>query len=293
MDEIRNKKPEWLKVKSSIGEENLKIMRLMRDLELHTVCEEADCPNRGECFKKGTATFMILGKNCTRGCTFCAVSKCPPEPVDPDEPKRIAHAVKKLRLSHVVVTSVTRDDLPDGGASHFAHVIDAIKKTDGPIPVIEVLIPDLQGSEDALQAIINAKPDIINHNVETVPRLYPEVRPQADYIRSLNLIRTVKQNAPRIMTKSGIMLGLGETHDEVLNVLRDLQNSGCDILTIGQYLAPSRQHHPVVAYIHPDEFAAYKKEAEEMGFLYVASGPLIRSSYGAGDAYVELKNRLP
>lgn len=172
------RKPEWLKAKSSMGEENLKVMRLMRDLELHTVCEEADCPNRGECFKKGTATFMILGNNCTRGCTFCAVAKCPPEPVDPNEPQHIAQAVKKLGLRHVVVTSVTRDDLPDGGAAHFAKVIYEIKKElSKPVPVTEVLIPDLQGNPEALQTIINAKPDIINHNVETVPRLYPEVRP--------------------------------------------------------------------------------------------------------------------
>lgn len=284
------RKPEWLKVKSSQGEENLKVMRLMRDLELHTVCEEADCPNRGECFKRGTATFMILGSNCTRGCTFCAVNKCPPEPVDPNEPHHIAEAVKKLGLRHVVVTSVTRDDLPDGGASHFADVIDAIKKeaNDSP-PVIEVLIPDLNGSMDALQTIINASPDIINHNVETVPRLYSEVRPQADYARSLELIKRVKQTAPRIATKSGIMLGLGETHEEVLEVLCDLRNVGCDILTIGQYLAPSRQHHPVIDYIHPDVFAEYKKAGQEMGFLYVASGPLIRSSYYAGEAYDEMK----
>ncbi|MEI6100493.1 MAG: lipoyl synthase [Eubacteriales bacterium] len=286
------RKPEWLKVKSNMGEENIKMERLLRSLALHTVCEEAGCPNCGECFQKGTATFMILGRNCTRSCTFCAVTKCQPEPPDPQEPKHIADAVKKLNLRHVVITSVTRDDLPDGGASHFAKVIDTIKKELGETcPVIEVLIPDLNGNWEALQVIITAKPDIINHNVETVPRLYPEVRPQADYQRSLELIQTVKQNASPITTKSGIMLGLGETHSEVIETLGDLRNAGCDILTIGQYLAPSKQHHPVIAFIHPDEFAVYKSEAEEMGFLYVASGPLIRSSYGALEAYEQSKEK--
>lgn len=284
------RKPEWLKVKSNTGEESVRMERLLRGLALHTVCEEANCPNCGECFHKGTATFMILGSNCTRGCTFCAVTKCPPSPPDPAEPLHVAQAAKKLNLRHVVVTSVTRDDLPDGGAAHFAQVIRAIRKESGGAPpVIEVLIPDLQGDWDALRIIIDAAPDIINHNVETVPSLYPEVRPQADYNRSLELIRTVRQIAPQITTKSGIMLGLGETREEVLQVFRDLHMSGCDILTIGQYLAPTKKHRPVTEYIHPDVFAAYKKEAEAIGFKYVASGPLIRSSYGALEAYEHMK----
>ncbi len=290
MSELPTRKPDWLKVKAGMSEENLKIMKLLRSLELNTVCEEADCPNRGECFKKGTATFMILGSNCTRSCKFCAVNKCPPEPVDLAEPQHVAAAVKQLALRHVVITSVTRDDLPDGGASHFANVIYAVQKElAGSVPVIEVLIPDLQGDLSALQAIIQANPDIINHNVETVPRLYPEVRPQAIYKRSMELIQKVKQTSANIITKSGVMLGLGETREEVLEVLQNLHESGCDILTIGQYLAPSRQHYPVAEYIHPDVFAAYKKEAEKMGFLYVASGPLIRSSYMAGEAFDQIK----
>ncbi len=286
------RKPEWLKVKSNTDKEGLRMEHMLRGLALHTVCEEAGCPNCGECFHKGTATFMILGNNCTRGCTFCAVSKCAPTPPDESEPLHLAQAAKKLSLRHVVVTSVTRDDLPDGGASHFARVIHAIKdEFDGAPPVTEVLIPDLQGDWNALQVIIDANPDIINHNVETVPRLYYGVRPQADYHRSLELIRTVRERAPHITTKSGIMLGLGEGCEEVLQVFRDLRDSGCDILTVGQYLAPSKAHHPVVEYIHPDAFAAYKKEAEALGFLYVASGPLIRSSYGALEAYEQMKKQ--
>lgn len=277
-------KPPWLKVKSSLGEENKKVTDLLRSLHLHTVCEEADCPNSGECFRKRTATFMILGKNCTRSCTFCTVSKDAPQPVDPDEPSNIAKAAVKLGLRHVVVTSVTRDDLPDGGASHFAKVIHALKEMETP-PIVEVLIPDFQGDLDALQAVINAGPDIINHNVETVPRLYREVRPQADYSRSLELLSRVKESGCGIATKSGIMLGLGEKKEEVLAVFADLIGAGCDMLTVGQYLAPSRAHHPVIEYIHPDVFCEYKKTGEEMGFAYVSSGPLVRSSYMADQAF--------
>jgi len=277
-------KPPWLKVQSSLGEENKSVVDLLRSLDLHTVCEEADCPNRGECFRKRTATFMILGKNCTRGCTFCTVSKDVPQPVDPDEPAKIAQAAARLGLRHAVVTSVTRDDLPDGGASHFARVIRALQETENP-PVVEVLIPDFQGDPAALEIVIEAKPDIINHNVETVPRLYGEVRPQADYARSLQLLSRVKRSAPGITTKSGIMLGLGETREEVLGVFSDLIAAGCDMLTIGQYLAPSRSHHPVIEYVHPDVFEEYKKTGEEMGFSYVSSGPLVRSSYMAEQSY--------
>ena len=268
----------------------MKVVQLLRSLNLHTVCEEADCPNCGECFKKRTATFMILGRNCTRNCTFCTVTKGIPEPVDPAEPQHIAKAVQKLGLRHVVITSVTRDDLPDGGAFHFARVIQEIQEElKENKPVIEVLIPDFRGDTEALQTVIDANPDIINHNIETVPRLYSEVRPQAVYIRSLELLQKVKKAAPNITTKSGIMLGLGETREEVFGLFHDLRNSQCDILTIGQYLAPSRQHHPVIEYIHPDVFEEFRKAAEETGFLYVASGPLVRSSYMADQAYCQIE----
>lgn len=286
MENQSPRKPEWLKVRAPVGEENVKVQKLLRSLALHSVCEEAECPNRGECFKKGTATFMILGSSCTRNCTFCTVTKGVPAAVDPKEPGHISRAVRDLALRHVVVTSVTRDDLPDGGASHFAAVIQAIRAEFGQEPpVIEVLIPDLKGDFEALLTVIRAKPDIINHNVETVPRLYPEVRPQADYARSLTLLRRVRQEEPSILTKSGIMLGLGEQESEVLAVMSDLRQAGCDILTIGQYLAPSRLHHPVVEYVHPDVFDSLGKAGKEMGFLHVASGPLVRSSYMAEESY--------
>lgn len=286
------RKPEWLRVRSNIGEENRKVISLLRELSLHTVCEEAHCPNCGECFKKRTATFMILGNNCTRNCTFCTVAKAAPACVDKEEPIRVAEAVKKLGLRHVVVTSVTRDDLFDGGASHFADVIRAIQTAfSGNPPVIEVLIPDFQGDQAALSAVIAAKPDIINHNVETVPRLYGEVRPMAIYERSLELLSRVKREAPAIYTKSGVMLGLGETHEEIAALMRDLRNAGCDLLTIGQYLAPSKQHHPVVAYIAPEEFEVCRKEAQALGFLHAASAPLVRSSYMAGEAFETIRRK--
>lgn len=279
-------KPEWFKVPANSGARNEAVMALLRSLDLHTVCEEANCPNCGECFGRQTATFMILGNQCTRRCTFCVVGKGCPQPVDPDEPQRLAQAVGQLGLRHVVITSVTRDDLPDGGAGQFVQVVQAIRATqpDRP-PVIEVLIPDLQGNRPALDQIIAARPEVINHNIETVPRLYPTVRPQAIYRRSLELLAYVHQAAPGILTKSGIMVGLGESEAEVLSVLQDLRQAGCELLTIGQYLAPSRQHHPVVAYIHPDQFAVYRRQAEAMGFHHVASGPLVRSSYQADQAY--------
>lgn len=281
----RMKKPDWFKVPANSGATNEAVLSLIRSLGLHTVCEEANCPNCGECFGRRTATFMILGNQCTRNCRFCAVGKGFPQTVDPNEPERVAKAVHQLNLRHVVITSVTRDDLPDGGASHFANVIQAIRASnpDEP-PVVEVLIPDFQGNRAALDLVIKAKPEIINHNIETVPRLYPTVRPEADYHRSLELLAQVKAAAPSIMTKSGIMVGLGETVDEVSDVFRDLRAVGCDLLTIGQYLAPSKSHHPVVAYIHPDQFAAYRQEAEAMSFRHVASGPLVRSSYHADQA---------
>lgn len=293
MDQTFQRKPEWLRVRINSTEESAQVVRLLRTLSLHTVCEEANCPNRGECFRKRTATFMILGNHCTRNCTFCTVTKLAPCPVDPCEPKNVASAVKELDLRHVVITSVTRDDLPDGGASHFAEAIRAIKcGYQSGAPVIEVLVPDFQGNADALAAVMDAAPDIINHNIETVPRLYSEVRPMAVYGRSLELLSRVKRSAPHIYTKSGIMVGLGETHAEVLDTLRDLRSAGCDILTIGQYLAPSKAHHPVAAYITPDEFALYKQEAQSLGFLFVASAPLVRSSYMAEEAFRHIRKEI-
>lgn len=277
------RKPDWLKIKFH-GEKSVdEVVKILSRLTLHTVCEEANCPNLGECFSRKTATFIILGKYCTRNCTFCNVQKNKPTPVDPDEPLHVAQAVKELNLKHVVITSVTRDDLPDGGAGHFAKVIEEIKRLDDNV-VVEVLIPDFRGSKEALAMVVGARPEIINHNVETVPRLYPEVRPMAVYRRSLELLADVKNMDSRILTKSGIMVGLGEKEDEVMELFRDLREVGCDLLTVGQYLAPSKSHHPVVEYIHPDVFEKYRKLASEMGFRHVASAPLVRSSYLADKA---------
>lgn len=276
-------KPEWLRVKahSTIGYEYVR--ELLEKLHLNTVCDEAACPNRGECFGRKTATFMILGSVCTRGCTFCNVTKGMSQPVDEKEPEHVAQAVKALGLKHTVITSVTRDDLPDGGAGHFADVVKAIG-SQSPEVTIEVLIPDFQGDCEALQKVIEAHPQIINHNVETIPALYPEVRPQANYQRSLALIGHVKDTDASIRTKSGIMVGLGEKPQEVLAVLADLRKVNCDFLTIGQYLAPSAKHHPVVEYVRPEQFDFYRVKAYEMGFSYVASAPLVRSSYMAEQA---------
>jgi lipoic acid synthetase len=278
-------KPDWLKVPANSGANNQAVVELIRSLNLHTVCEEANCPNAGECFGQKTATFMLLGSQCTRRCTFCAVSKGEPQPPDPEEPQRLAQAIQALRLRHVVLTTVTRDDLPDGGAAHFAAVITAIRQLAADeSPSVEVLISDLQGDWDALGTIIAAHPEVINHNVETVPRLYPAGRPQADFTRSIELLRQVKAHDPAIFTKSGIMVGLGETEAEVIEVLKALRQAGCDFLTIGQYLAPSRHHYPVAEYIHPDQFKRYREIGESLGFAHVASGPLVRSSYHAGEA---------
>lgn len=279
----RIKKPEWLRVKAGVAKENAFVQSILNKFGLNTVCSEAACPNRAECYGRKTVTFMILGKTCTRGCTFCNVSKGITEPVDENEPEHVAQAVKALDIRHAVITSVTRDDLPDGGAEHFAQVIEAIRE-ETPDVTIEVLIPDFKGDLEALSKVAKAHPDIINHNVETVPSLYPEVRPQADYLRSLAVLKAVKDFDETIYTKSGIMVGLGEQPDEVSAVFTDLRNVRCDFLTIGQYLSPSKQHHPVVEYIHPDVFSSYQKEAYEKGFLYVASGPLVRSSYMAEQA---------
>ncbi|UZQ86235.1 lipoyl synthase [Thermoclostridium stercorarium] len=279
----RARKPEWLRVKAHSAKGLEFVEEMLKNLHLNTVCDEAACPNRGECFGRKTATFMILGNVCTRNCTFCNVSKGKVQPVDENEPERVAKAVKALGLKHAVITSVTRDDLPDGGAGHFARVIEAVRNT-APGVTVEVLIPDFKGNVEALKKVVNAHPEIINHNVETVPELYSEVRPMADYRRSLEVLKNVKELDKSIYTKSGIMVGLGETEEQVISVMQDLRKVGCDFLTIGQYLAPSVMHHPVVEYVHPDRFKAYEEKAYQMGFLYVASGPLVRSSYMADQA---------
>lgn len=255
---------------------------LIKKLNLHTVCDSALCPNRGECFKKGTATFMILGSICTRNCKFCAVEKGKPLPLDPEEPLHIAQAAKHLNLKHIVVTSVTRDDLPDGGAEYFTRTIVEIKKL-LPKSTIEVLIPDFVGSREALQKVIDAQPEVINHNIETVVRLYKLVRPKAVYKRSLELLRQVKIRGKNIISKSGIMVGLGEEKEEVIEAMKDLREVDCDILTIGQYLKPSPHHLKVNEYIHPDKFEEYQNIGMSLGFKYVTSNPLVRSSYHAGE----------
>ncbi|MBM7581628.1 lipoic acid synthetase [Caldicoprobacter guelmensis] len=280
---MHSRKPEWLRIRVQSGHQRNQVKKLLNSLSLHTVCEEANCPNLMECFSKGTATFMILGNICTRNCTFCNVRKGHVQPVDPQEPMRIAQAVSALQIKHAVITSVTRDDLPDGGASHFAEVVEQVKKL-CPEVTVEVLIPDFQGNLEALEKVVKAGPEVVSHNIETVPRLYPYVRPQASYHRSLNLLKNVKKIDHGIFTKSGLMVGLGEKFEEVVAVMKDLRNCGCDFLTIGQYLAPSPFHHPVVEYIHPNIFEEYKHIALEMGFLFVAAGPLVRSSYHAEKA---------
>lgn len=279
----QQRKPEWLKIKLDNTNKVESVKGMLNRLSLNTVCQEANCPNKIECFGKKTATFMILGRICSRNCTFCNVTKGTMDPVDPNEPANVAKAVAELNLKHVVITSVTRDDLPDGGAEQFRRVVEEIRKLKQEI-TIELLIPDLQGSQEALANVIDSKPDILNHNIETVLRLYPEVRPRADYLRSLELLRNVKELDSEILTKSGIMVGLGEKTDEVIKVFKDLREYGCDMLTVGQYLAPSKQHHPIIEYITPEQFAQYKEMALELGFKYVASGPLVRSSYHAGEA---------
>ena len=285
---IPGKRPDWLKVRHRGGLDFTEVEELLDRLNLHTVCEEAACPNKGECFNRRTATFMILGRVCTRACTFCNVTGGKPDIVDPAEPGNISEAVKELRLKHVVITSVTRDDLPDGGASHFSDVIRSIRDNSGEV-VIEVLIPDFQGSEESLKLVANAGPDIINHNVETIPSLYPEVRPQAHYKRSLELLSRVKSYSNSIYTKSGIMLGLGETEPSVIEVFRDLLEAGCDFLTVGQYMPPSKKHHPVIEWIRPEQFEYLRKTALSLGFKYVSSAPLVRSSYLADDAIKSIR----
>jgi lipoyl synthase len=273
-------KPSWLRAKAPMGEQYHELKKLARGLDLHTVCESAQCPNIGECWNHRTATFMLLGNLCTRRCGFCAVPKGRPEPIDFDEPRRVAEAVARLGLKFAVVTSVNRDDDNLGGARVFAETIREIRRIQ-PDCSVEVLIPDFQGHEDCLQVVLDAKPSILNHNTETVPRLYRVARSGARYERTLNLLARAKELSPTTVTKTGIMVGLGEDMDELLQVCRDLGDRKVDILTIGQYLAPSRNHLPVKRMYPPEEFAFLKREAEKMGFRHVESGPLVRSSYHA------------
>ncbi|HTX18689.1 MAG TPA: lipoyl synthase [Bacteroidota bacterium] len=276
----RPRKPEWLKAKVPGGENYSALKTLIDSRSLHTVCQEARCPNMGECWNSGTATFMILGDTCTRSCGFCAVKTGRPMFLDKDEPRRVSEAVAAMKLRHAVITSVNRDELYDGGAQIFAETIRGIRSR-LPQCRIEVLIPDFQGSEAALNIVLDAQPDILNHNTETVPRLYKTVRPQAQYNRSLELLDRAKEKG--FLTKSGLMVGLGETMEEVVDTMSDLREVRCDILTIGQYLQPTKEHLPVERYVHPDEFAELKRTGREMGFRYVESGPLVRSSYHAAE----------
>ena len=281
------KKPDWLRVKHD-GATVDRMNRLMSKLSLNTVCREANCPNMGECFKKNTATFMILGSNCTRHCRFCNVTKEGALAPDPQEPQNVAEAAGQLGLSHIVVTSVTRDDLPDGGAAHFAKTIEALRQK-LPKATVEVLIPDFKGLEASLDSVINARPDVMGHNVETVPSLYSRVRPEAQYRRSLEVLRYVKKAAPDIIAKTGIMVGLGENPVEVGQVMDDLVEVGCDILTVGQYLRPTLSHIEVAEYVTPRQFEEYKALGEEKGIRFVASSPLVRSSYNALEALKEIR----
>ncbi|MEM7553376.1 MAG: lipoyl synthase [Cyanobacteria bacterium P01_A01_bin.84] len=285
-------KPDWLRVKAPQWERVGNVKEVLRDLSLNTVCEEASCPNIGECFNAGTATFLIMGPACTRACPYCDIDfdKTTRE-LDPTEPARLAEAVRRMNLNHVVITSVNRDDLPDGGASQFVRCIEVVREV-SPKTTIEVLIPDLCGNWEALKIILKAQPEVLNHNTETVPRLYRRTRPQGDYQRTLELLKLSRQITPWIYTKSGIMVGLSETDAEVRQVMQDLRNVDCDILTIGQYLQPTQKHLNVDEFVNPNQFAAWKAFGEEIGFLQVVSSPLTRSSYHA-EQVRELMERYP
>jgi lipoic acid synthetase len=274
--------PEWIRTKNPRRLHDTK--RILRRYGLATVCEEARCPNVGECFLKPTAAFMIMGSKCTRNCGFCSVKSSGPEPLDHDESERVGMAAKEMGLRYVVITSVTRDDLSDGGAGHFTRTVDAVRRY-SPGAKVEVLTPDFKGAQSSINSVLHARPDVFNHNVETVPRLYPVVRPLADYRRSLSLLAHIKNTAPEMRTKSGLMLGLGERLNEVMGVLRDLRDTGCDIVTIGQYLRPLRSNIPVVEYIEPETFERLRVTALSMGFTYVSSAPLVRSSMNAEEMY--------
>ena len=287
-----NVKPDWLRVKAPQWERVGNVKEILRDLALNTVCEEASCPNIGECFNAGTATFLIMGPACTRACPYCDIDfEKKPQPLDPTEPTRLAEAVRRMQLNHVVITSVNRDDLLDGGASQFVHCINAIHKT-SPHTTIEVLIPDLCGNWQALEIILQSQPEVLNHNTETISRLYSRVRPQGNYKRTMELLQRSRQISPSIYTKSGIMVGLGETDTEIRQVMEDLRAADCDILTIGQYLQPSRKHLQVSNFVTPEQFAAWQTFGENLGFLQVVSSPLTRSSYHA-DQVRELMKRYP
>lgn len=289
-DAPQPKKPDWIRVKAPVGEGYKKTHEIMREHKLVTVCEEAGCPNAGECWNQGHATMMIMGQVCTRACTFCNIATGkPPEALDVFEPGRVADAVKKLGLNHVVITSVDRDDIEDGGAEHFAQTIRAIRRQ-SPKTTIEILTPDFIRCDDsALEVVVNAKPDVFNHNLETVPGLYPEVRPGARYFHSLRLLQRVKELDPTIFTKSGIMVGLGEDKQAVVQVMEDMRAADIDFLTIGQYLQPTPKHHKVDRFVTPEEFKSYEKTAFNKGFLMVSSTPLTRSSYHAGDHFAKLR----
>jgi lipoic acid synthetase len=280
---ITGPRPDWLKVRIHAGDSFERVTQMVAGLNLHTVCQEARCPNIFECWGEGTATFMILGDICTRHCGFCAVGKGKPVALDPDEPRHVGEAVRQLGLRHAVVTSVNRDELPDGGASHFVDTIYWIKRLN-PSCRVEVLIPDFCGRLESLEAVLEARPDVLNHNTETVARLYRRVRPDADYQQSMTLLRraSVHKSDWPLLTKSGLMVGLGETRDELLTAFLDLRNTGCDILTVGQYLSPTPRHIPIEKYYTPEEFADLRLDALRLGFRYVEAGPLVRSSYHAG-----------
>jgi lipoic acid synthetase len=275
------RKPEWIRVRAGGGERFMEIKRILREARLHTVCEEASCPNIGECFGHGTATFMIMGDLCTRRCPFCDVAHGRPQPLDADEPRHLAETIAQLKLAYVVITSVDRDDLRDGGAGHFVECIRAVRSL-SPRTRIEILTPDFRGRLDRALEILDAcPPDVMNHNLETVPRLYRQARPGSDYAHSLQLLADFKTRHPDIPTKSGLMVGLGETNDEILEVMRDLRAHRVDMLTVGQYLQPSKHHLPVARFPHPDEFRMFEEEATRMGFAHAACGPMVRSSYHA------------
>ena len=285
-------KPDWLLVKAPQWERIGEVKSILQDLGLNTVCEEASCPNIGECFKAGTATFLIMGPACTRACPYCDIDfEKKPQPLDPTEPLRLAESVRRMGLKHVVITSVNRDDLPDGGASQFVACIEAVKQAT-PATTIEVLIPDLCGNWEALATILASRPQVLNHNTETVPRLYRRVRPQGNYARSLELLRRSRDLAPWVYTKSGLMVGLGETDAEIQQVMSDLRGVDCDILTLGQYLSPGPKHLPVEKFVTPAQFDAWRQVGEEKGFLQVVSSPLTRSSYHA-EAVQQLMARYP
>jgi lipoic acid synthetase len=281
-------KPDWIRVKAPQSKEFQETYDLARSLKLNTVCEEAACPNIGECWKKKHATFMILGSVCTRACAFCNIKTGRPDLLDPHEPENLANAIATLKLEHAVITSVDRDDLPDGGANHFAECIEAIRKA-APNTTIEILTPDFMHKEGALEIVVAAKPDVFNHNIETVPSLYQKIRPGARYFHSLNLLHTVKKLDPEIFTKSGVMVGLGEEKSEIIQVMDDFRSADVDFMTIGQYLQPTPKHAPVMRFVTPGEFTFYERMGRAKGFLNISSSPLTRSSYHAGDEFEKLR----